>query len=154
MVYIFEEEKQMKKLLALLLVGIMAISFVACGSKETKKEVKEEKKVSMTGKWMIDSVEFEGKKYSVDEWETETEEDISDLYVILKDGGEALIYTGDNNATISEWTQSENELTIDGDKFIYKDGILDFEEEGFATYLKKVSDSQETPKEHENILLN
>lgn len=52
----------MKKIFAMLFVLIMITSTTACSNKEKGK--------NFSGTWQIDYIEYEGSKFTVDEWKT------------------------------------------------------------------------------------
>lgn len=129
----------MKKLGALLLAVIMIISFTACGKKEEFE--------GMEGTWKVDSIEYEGSKFSVEEWKNIEYEDFGGFYIIFKDGGKAYIY--DDYGDLVNWVKLEDGVMIGDKKCSIVDGMICLDYYGDKIYLKKASDSQEIPKEDE-----
>lgn len=134
----------MKKILTILLAVIMITSLTACGAKNNNFE----------GTWKVDSIEYEGSKFSVKELKNSTNEDLSSLYeglneflLILKDGGEAYLYVngyGDSG----DWSKSDdgNNIMIGVQKCEIVDKMICLDFDGNKVYLKKASNSQEIPK--------
>ena len=92
----------MKKMLALVMVGIIVLSFAAC-SKNSEK--------NLVGTWVVDFIEYEGSKFSVDEWKSMEEDDLSDFYIIFKDGGKAYVYD-DEEGELLDWLYSDDKIMI------------------------------------------
>ncbi len=128
----------MKKLLALLLVALMIFSLAACGEKE--------KSENLSGTWNVESIEYEGSKFSVEEWNNMEDEDLSRFYIIFKDGGKAYIYD-DGYGDLVNWLKSDDSIMIGDEKCSIIDGMICLDYYGDKIYLKKTSDSQEIPKE-------
>ncbi len=126
----------MKKFLTVLLVVILAISFVACGAK----------KESIEGTWEVDYIEYEGSQFTVDEWKTTEDEDYSNFFIIFKKGGKGYIFDGEYDYLV-DWIKTEDGVVLDGEHIIFVDGKLCLDD-GYETkiYLKKSSDSEEITK--------
>lgn len=127
----------MKKVFALLLAIVILTSLAACGIKN--------KKESVLGTWIVDCIEKDGSKFSVDEWKTLEDEDLSTTFFVFKDGGKVYICYGDDGDLV-DWLQSENIIMIDGKKGELVDGKIVFDYYSNKLYLSKKSDSQEIPK--------
>ena len=93
----------MKKLFALLLAVIMITSLTACGEKEKNED--------FGGTWKVDSIEYEGSKFSVEEWNNMEDEDLSGFYIIFKDGGKAYVYD-DGDGDLVNWLKSDDSIMI------------------------------------------
>lgn len=128
----------MKKLLVLLLVVMMITSLTACSKKEKSED--------FGGTWKIDSIEYEGSKFSVEEWNNMEDEDLSGFYIIFKDGGKAYVYI-DGYGDLVNWLKSDDSIMIGDEKCSIIDGKICLDYYGDKIYLKKTSDSQEIPKE-------
>lgn len=128
----------MKKLLALLLAVIMITSLTACGEKEKKED--------FGGTWKVEFIEYEGSKFTVEEWNNMEDEDLSDFYIIFKDGGKAYVYD-DEYGDLVDWLKSDDSIMIGDEKCSIVDGMICFDYYGDKIYLKKTSDNQEIPKE-------
>lgn len=132
----------MKKLLALLLAVIMITSLTACGEKEKSED--------FGGTWKVDCIEYEGSKFSVEEWNNMEDEDLSSFYIIFKDGGKAYVYD-DGYGDLVNWLKSDDSIMIGDEKCSIVDGKICLDYYGDKIYLKKTSDNQEIPKlEDEN----
>ena len=130
----------MKRLLALLLALIMITSLTACGGKG--------KNENFVGTWKVDCIEYEGSKFSVEEWNNIEDEDLSDFYIVFKDGGKAYVY--DEYGDLVNWLKSDDSIMIGDEKCSIVDGMICFDYYGDKIYLKKTSESQEIPKEDED----
>ena len=93
----------MKKFFALLLAAIMLISLSACGGNSKSNEV--------FGTWVVDSIESDGSKFSIDEWKNLEDDDLSKFFIVFKEGGKAYVYDGDYG-DLCDWIQSENSLSL------------------------------------------
>ena len=131
----------MRKTLAILLTVIMIISLSACGNKEKSK--------AFGGTWKVEYIEYEGSKFTVDEWDAMEDEDLSKFYVILKDGGKAYVYD-DGYGDLVDWLKSDDSIMIGDEKCNIVDGKICFDYYGDKIYLQKTSDNQEIPKENED----
>ena len=131
----------MKKLFALLLAVIMITSLTACGEKEKNED--------FGGTWKVDSIEYEGSKFSVEEWNNMEDEDLSGFYIIFKDGGKAYVYD-DGYGDLVNWLKSDDSIMIGDEKCSIVDGMICLDYYGDKIYLKKTSDSQEIPKEDDS----
>lgn len=130
----------MKKFFALLLAAIMLISLSACGGNSKSNEV--------FGTWVVDSIESDGSKFSIDEWKNLENDDLSKCFIVFKEGGKAYVYDGDYG-NLCDWLQSENSIMIDGKKGEIFDGKICIDCYGDKLYLSKESNSQEIPNEEE-----
>lgn len=135
----------MKKLFVLLLALLLVTSLVACGGKNEKFE----------GTWKIESIEYEGSKFSINELKKSTNEELSslyedlkDFYLILKDGGEAYLFADGDSDSFS-WIKSDdgNSIIIGAQKCEIVDKMICRDFDGNKVYLKKSSNSQEIPNE-------
>jgi len=133
----------MKKLFSLLVASAMVLSLTACGNTEEAN-----KEVDFGGTWKVDSIEYEGSKFTVDEWKNMDEEDYSDFYIIFKDGGKAYVYE-DGYGDLVDWLESGDTIMIDDEKCTVVDDTICYEYYGENLLFKKTSDSQEIPKEDE-----
>ena len=134
----------MKKIIAYALILTMLISFSACGSKNSEK--------SLYGTWNAVSLEKDGSSFFIDELKALDEEDYSDVYMIIKEGGKAYLYI-DGYGDLVDWAKTEDGIMLGKLKCTISDGLLciDNDEDG-KLYLKKTSDSQiikETTEEAE-----
>ena len=129
----------MKKMLALVVVGIILFSFTAC-SKNAEK--------NFVGTWVVDFIEYEGSKFSVDEWKSMEDDDLSDFYIIFKDGGKAYVYD-DEDGELLDWLYSDENIMIGDVKCSVVDNRICFDYYGDIIYLKKSSDNQEIPTNSE-----
>ncbi len=132
----------MKKLMALVLAVLVMLGLIGCGTNNADTEQ------AITGTWKVDAIEYEGSKFTVEEWNTLEDEDLSEFYIILKDGGKAYIYDGYGD--LVNWLKSDNTIMIDDEKGEIVDGLICFEYYGDKLYLKKVSDDQQIPEEPED----
>ena len=132
----------MKKVLTLLLSVIMIISLSACGEKESGEKEKSKK---FLGTWKIECIEYEGAKFSVEEWKNMENSDFSDFYIIFKDGGKAYIYD-EGYGELVNWLKSNNKIMIGDEKCTIVDGMICLDYYGDKLYLKKTSNNQEIPK--------
>lgn len=126
-----------KKLIAVAIALVLMVSLVGCG--ETTAE-------DLVGTWKIDSIEYDGSKFSVDEWKTMEDEDLSQFIIVLKEGGKAYIYDGEYDDLV-DWIFSEDVIMIDGEKGTIVDDQICLEYYSDKLYLVKDSDSQEIPDE-------
>ncbi len=135
----------MKKLLTIMLTVIMITSLTACGAKNNNFE----------GTWKVDSIEYEGSKFSINELKNSANEDLSELYeelndfyLILKDGGEAYLFADGDSDSFS-WIKSDdgNSIIIGAQKCEIVDKMICLDFDGNKVYLKKSSNSQEIPNE-------
>ena len=130
----------MKKLLALLLATVLLITLAACGG---------EKDVEIDGKWHVEFVEYEGARFTVEEWNEIEDEDFSSCYIVFKDGGKAYLYE-DGYGDLVNWLATDEYVMIDDEKAAIIDGEIHLENYyGETLILNKISDSQEIPKEEE-----
>ena len=139
----------MKKLLALGLVLILLLSLTACGKNDNNFE----------GTWKVESIEYEGSKFSINELKKSTNEDLSslyedleDFYLILKDDGEAYLYV-DGYGDSGDWSESDDgSIMIGIQKCEIVDKMICLDFDGNKVYLKKFSNSQEITEEDEEYL--
>lgn len=131
----------MKKALSLLLAVIMILSLTACSKKEKNEKFE--------GTWKIDCIEYEGSKFSVQEWNNMEGEDFSEFYIIFKDGGKAYVYDGDYGDLV-DWLKSYDSIMIGDEKCSIVDKMICFDYYGDKIYLKKVSDNQTIPEEKDD----
>ena len=82
---------------------IMITSLTACGEKEKNED--------FGGTWKVDSIEYEGSKFSVEEWNNMEDEDLSGFYIIFKDGGKAYVYD-DGYGDLVNWLKSDDSIMI------------------------------------------
>ena len=120
------------KTVAVLMILLISLTFAACGEKK------------ITGTWVIDYIEYDGSKFTIEEWEKTEGEDLSGYYVILKEGGKAYLYDGDYGYLV-DWLQSDDKLMIDGDACTYNDGKICIDYYDNKIFLKKQSDDQSIP---------
>ena len=134
----------MKKALTFLLAMIMIISLTACSANSNNFE----------GTWKVDSIEYEGSKFSVEELKNSTNKDLSslyegltDFYLILKESGEAYLYV-DGYGDSGDWSKSDddNSIMIGVQECEIVDKMICFDFGDNKVYLKKSSNSQEIPK--------
>lgn len=128
----------MKKIFAMLFVVIMITSTTACSNKEKSK--------GFSGTWQISYIEYEGSKFTVDEWKAMEDEDLSEFYIILKEGGKAYIYD-DGYGDLVDWLKSKDSIMIGDKKCDIVDGNICLDYYGDKIYLQKASDNQEIPKD-------
>lgn len=128
----------LKKLTAIAIALILTVSLVGCGGKTTEED--------LLGTWKIDSIEYEGSKFSLDEWKTMEDEDLSQFVIVIKEGGKAYIYDGEYGDLV-DWIFSEDVIMIDGEKGTIVDDRICLEHYSDKLYLVKHSDSQEIPSE-------
>ena len=135
----------MKKLFVLLLALLLVTLLAACGGKNEKFE----------GTWKVESIEYEGSKFSINELKKSTNEDLSslyedlkDFYLILKDDGEDYLYV-DGSGDSGDWLKSDNNdsIIIGAQKCEIVDKMICLDFDGNKVYLKKSSNSQEIPDE-------
>ena len=110
----------MKKLLALLLAVLMILLLVACGAKEKSED--------FGGTWKVDSIEYEGAKFSVEEWNNMEDEDLTDK----------------DDSSVDETASSETENdTTTGDDAEWKQFLKDYEAwvDDYITIVKKYKDN-------------
>ena len=124
----------MKKVLTMLIAIIMVVSLAACNQKNE----------NLGGTWTVDSIEYEGSKFSVEEWNNMENEDFSNFYIILKDGGKAYIYD-DGYDSLVNWLKSDDNIMIDDEMCTIIDDMICLEQYGEKIFLKKTSDNQEIP---------
>lgn len=132
----------MKKLMAMVLTVLMMLGLIGCSTNNADTEQ------AITGTWKVDAIEYEGSKFTVDEWNTLEGEDLSEFYIVLKDGGKAYIYDGYGD--LVNWLKADNTIMIDDEKGEIIDGLICFEYYGEKLYLKKASDDQQIPEEPED----
>lgn len=130
----------MKKWITVFLALVMAITVTACS--------KSEKNIDLCGTWKVDCIEYDGAKFSVEEWRIAEDEDLSSFYIVFKDGGKAYIYE-DGYGELVNWLKSEDSVMIDGEICSMVDEMICLDYYGDKLFLKKTSDSQEIPKEDE-----
>ena len=118
----------------------MATLLFACGKKENNGDI--------CGTWKVDYIEYEGSKFSVDEWKNMENEDLSEFYIILKDGGKAYIYD-DGYGNLVDWLKSDNSIMIDGTKCSITGGKICLDYYGTNVCLKKTTANQEIPKDED-----
>lgn len=141
----------MKKMFCgLLLVAVLGIS--GCGSQSgdlTGNGLGSEKPAPVSdtlfGTWEFDYALIDGSRYSAEELKTLDDDEFTDFYVVIKDGGSAYVFvSGDGD--VEEWTKDDehpDRITIGWMEFGYEDAVLSYEAyDGYAVYLKKTSDSQ------------
>ena len=140
-----KEEKQMKKILSLALIGTLALSLTACGnssskdnssSKETTTTKKEKKKepLDLTGTWQCDPVDETYLKATISNSVIEID------WVFVDENKSAIYWVGSYDApttytTEYKWTsnndheQTETSIlasTDDTKEFSYNNGIISF----------------------------
>ena len=130
--------KNAKTIIAVILAVLMISSLAACG-----KDIVED---DFCGTWKVEYIEYEGSKFSVEEWKNMDEEDLSDFYVIFKDGGKAYVYD-DEYGDLVNWLKSDDSIMLGDEKGTIVDEKICFDYYGDMIYLKKESDNQEIPKE-------
>ncbi|MCR5041166.1 MAG: hypothetical protein K6C36_03575 [Clostridia bacterium] len=132
---------------ALVLAAMFVVlSVSACGNTRQKN--------TLPGTWKPESVVFNGSVFSPEEikqadvlWD---EDSLSDMYIVLKDGGAAYAFY-DGDGELISWEESEDSVKIGELLFEWKDGKLtlndegnDFAyEDGLSIIFTKVSDSQD-----------
>lgn len=130
-------EKIMRKTISLLLAVLMIALLTACGKKD-----------NFCGTWKVDYIEYDGSKFTVEEGNNIEDEDLSDFYIILKDGGKAYVYD-DEYGTLVNWLKSDDSIMIGDEKCSIVDGEICLEYYGDKIYLKKASDNQDIPDEND-----
>lgn len=130
-------KKFLSTALALFMALATALSLSACGKKG---------KDGFCGTWMISFVEYEGSKFTVEEWKSTEDEDLSEFRIVFKDGGKAYIYDGEYGDLVN-WMESGDSIMIGDEKGTVDDGMIRFDYYGNTICLKKVSDSQTIPAE-------
>lgn len=118
-----------------LVIGVFC-TFVSCGEKK------------IAGTWVIDYIEYDGSKFTIEEWKNTEDEDLSGYYIILKEGGKAYLYDGDYGY-LADWLQSEDKLMIDGNACTFDDGKICIDYYDNKIFLKKQSDNQTIPNDEE-----
>ncbi len=129
----------MKKFYALLLSLILVLPLTACGGKSSE--------AALYGTWKVANVEYEGTKFTSEEWKNMDNEDYTEFFIIIKEGGQAYVYDygyGD----LVDWLVSEDSIMIGEQKCNLVDDQICFEYySDELVYLNKVSDSQIIPSD-------
>ncbi len=138
----------MKKILIVLTL-IMCLFLGACNTQEKNVNDKENSGTQETvddfsGTWKVEYIEYEGSKFSVNEWNNIEGDDLSDFYIILKNGGKAYIYD-DEYGDLVNWLKSDNIIMIDNERCSIINGKICVDYYGDKIYLNRVSNNQEIP---------
>ena len=128
-----------KRILALLMALTFVFMLTACGEKQKSKK--------MVGTWEVDCIEYEGSKFSVEEWKNLEDEDFSNFFIILKDGGKAYIYDDGYDELVS-WLYADDNIMIDSEMCSIVDGMICLDHYGDKIYLKRTSKNQEITKKY------
>lgn len=121
----------MKRIIAIILAITIVISLVACGEEEFK----------ITGTWKAFKAEIDGVAFTVSEMEALGEDELSDFYLIVKDGGIAVaIQKGDTDKI--DWEETENGYEIGYADCTIIDELLCVDNGYEKIFFEKVSDSQ------------
>ncbi len=139
----------MKTILTIFLTVAMCLCLYSCGTPENNNGIvnTQEEINDVCGTWIVDSIEYEGSSFSVKEWESIEGDDLSDLYIILKDGGKAYLYD-DEYGDLVNWLRSDDTIMIGDEKCSIVNGLICIEYYGDKLFLKKSSDSQEVPSQN------
>lgn len=122
----------MKKMVSLLLAVIMMAAVLAgCGGKAN----------TLIGTWIADSVEADGVKYTISELEAMGDDSMSEVQIVIKDGGKAYVADGDDG-DIVDWAKTEAGVKIGEQDCTIVDGMICLEYGKGKVYFKKISDSQ------------
>lgn len=127
----------MKKLLAMFLLCAMLFALCGCGEEEVKE-------FDLCGTWKVAFVEYEGSSFTVEEWLNMEDDDLSDFFIIFKEGGQAYVFD-DDYGNLENWLQSEDKVMIGDEKCSLIDQKIRYDYYDDIIYLEKVSDSQEIP---------
>lgn len=126
----------MKKLLSVYLIIIMMIlTLTGCGN-------------SMTGTWELKSVEYDGSTYTIDELEAMGDDSMSDSFIILKDGGQAMVSDHASKMDVT-WSQENNVVTIGEQECELVDGKLVLDTGYAKLYFEKKTGSKTSEKQNE-----
>ena len=99
-------------------------------------------KNSLPGTWSAESAEYNGSTYTVSELEAMGDYSISELYVVIKEGGSAYVSDGGSGAMV-EWSQQAGGIKLGIQDCKVVDGKIILENNGVTITLAKQSDSQE-----------
>lgn len=121
----------MKKLIAIVLSVVVSISLVACGNEEFK----------LTGTWQAAKAEIDGATFTVSELEAMGEDEFSDFYLIIKDGGTAVAIE-QGRSDVIDWEETENGYEIGYAECIVVDSLLCVDNGYGKVFFEKISDSQ------------
>lgn len=135
--------KHIKKTAAAIVLGaLVAVLLAACGGSSSKN--------SLLGTWSPESVEINGSTYKVSELEAMGDYSISDLYIVIKEGGSAYVYENGSGAQV-EWSEVSGGVKLGIQECKVVDGKIILENNDVKITLAKKSDSQEiTTAESEN----
>lgn len=139
--------KTMKKVLAIILAIVLIGSVAACVRTAKHKNAETNTTLSDTvyGRWVADHVKSGDSTFSLKEWKNMEDIDLSDVYIIIKEGDKAYMFS-DGSGYITDWKLSDEKITIDGETGEYKNGEISFKNYGdIYVYFKKTSDSQVIP---------
>ena len=141
----------MKRLLMLVVACVLACGLMACSGGEKADSPKADQtqapaaETVYEGTWTAAGLESGGTYYSREELEAKGNKNISDMYIVLQEGGKALFHNNGEDA-VGEWKKTESGITLGANSLIEKDGKLLFSANGETGYFEKTSDSQEIPE--------
>lgn len=136
----------MKRLTAILLTITMTFMLTACGDTSSGEggTASESDKNEYAGTWTVTSADMDGSNFTISELEATGDYSLSDVCMILKDGGKAYIDDGTTNGLV-DWTETDNGVKIGVQECSLEDGLLSITNNGITLYFEKTSDDQTIP---------
>ncbi len=132
--------------------AVVMTMFVGCGSnipevesepvKREEQAVEKEEEFSYLGIWDATQVEIDGATFSIDEAEAMGEDYYSELHIVFKDGGKAVVID-DGYSDVVDWSENNGWLRIGDDSAQLEDGKIVMEQYGDKVFFEKQSDSQD-----------
>lgn len=95
----------------------------------------------VTGTWIADSIEADGVKYTIPEIEAMGDDSMSDIQIVIKDGGKACLIDS-VSSDIVDWEKTDSGIKIGKADCTIVDGMICLEYGECYVYFIKISDSQ------------
>ncbi len=125
----------MKKWIAILLIAVMALGLIACGSKD---EPVSDPKKAIIGTWILKDVEGEGEEV---EYVKQIISMAEMTYTFNEDGTVTMkvSFMGQEDENSTTWSIDGDNLTVDGDtgKFELTSSTLKMELDGYTVIYKR-----------------
>lgn len=128
----------MKRILVAILALTLIFSLAGCSGKN-----------ELVGTWEVESVFIGESSFTVEELESMGDDSVSDLKIILKDGGKAYVLEN-GEGDLLDWEETEGTMKIGYLEFKLENGKLCMGEDDLKILFAKVSDSQTIDGSGEN----
>lgn len=141
-----------KKLYLLGIMLVVCLSVFGCGKKESAvdEDAKTEEKSEYPGTWTLTKVTIDGSEFTVEEAEAMGDDTLTDVKLIIKEGGKCAIVEQGEATGMVDWEENETGIKMGVQELVMEDSCLVMTmDNGNKMYYEKTSDDQTIPSNEE-----